>query len=220
MIERPDNRSYKLRGDRQTLAQENAYKRSWEKFGLDLAGTIDPVALFPGCSSYVMEIGTGMGEGTALIAEKFPENGFIGVEVHRPGVGALLGYIERMGLQNLRLMEEDAHIILRDHFADQTFDGFHLFFPDPWPKRRHYKRRIVQPEFLDLIHSKLKAGGFIHIATDWVPYAEWIEEIFTQSPLFTGGVIERPEWRPLTKFEGQGIRKGHTVTDLKYFRNS
>jgi tRNA (guanine-N7-)-methyltransferase len=219
MIERPDNRSYKLRGDRQTLAQENAYNRSWEKFGLELAGTIDPAVLFPGCSSYVMEIGTGMGEGTALIAEKFLETGFIGVEVHRPGVGALLGYIERMGLANLRLMEEDAHIILRDHFADHTFNGFHLFFPDPWPKRRHYKRRIVQPEFLSLTHSKLKSGGYIHIATDWVSYAEWIEEIFTQSPLFTGGVIERPEWRPVTKFEGQGIQKGHKVTDLKYFKN-
>jgi len=219
MIERPDNRSYKLRGDRQTLAQENAYNRSWEKFGLELAGTIDPAVLFPGCSSYVMGIGTGMGEGTALIAEKFLETGFIGVEVHRPGVGALLGYIERMGLANLRLMEEDAHIILRDHFADHTFNGFHLFFPDPWPKRRHYKRRIVQPEFLSLTHSKLKSGGYIHIATDWVPYAEWIEEIFTQSPLFRGGVIERPEWRPVTKFEGQGIRKGHKVTDLKYFKN-
>ncbi len=218
MIERPDNRSYKLRGDRQTLAQESAYKRSWKKFGIELQGSINLAALFPDTTVQVMEIGTGMGEGTALIAQQFPETGFIGVEVHRPGIGALLGYIERFGIKNLRLMEEDAHVILRDHFADQSFDAFHLYFPDPWPKRRHHKRRIVEPEFLALIHAKLKPAGYIHIATDWVPYAEWIQEIFAMSTLFTGGVIERPDWRPLTKFEGQGIRKGHTVTDLKYFK--
>ena len=220
MIERPDNRSYKLRGDRQTLAQENAYKRSWPKFGLPLEGTIDPLSIFPNSVARVMEIGTGMGEGTALIAQSFPETGFIGVEVHKPGIGALLGHVERLNLNNLRIMEEDVHIILQNHFADESFDGFHLYFPDPWPKRRHWKRRIVQPEFLQLIHSKLKKDGYIHIATDWVPYAEWIETIFSASPLFTGGVIERPEWRPLTKFEGQGVRKGHVVTDLKYYKQS
>lgn len=218
MIERPDNRSYKLRGDRQTLAQENAYRRSWQTFGIPLEGTIEPQALFPGSSQQIMEIGTGMGEGTALIAARFPETGFIGVEVHTPGIGALLGHIERLGLTNLRLISEDAHIILRNHFANQSFDAFHLFFPDPWPKRRHFKRRIVQPEFLSLIHTKLKSGGYIHIATDWVPYVEWIEDIFAASELFSGGKIPRPEWRPLTKFEGQGVRKGHIVTDLKYFK--
>ena len=218
MIERPDNRSYKLRGDRQTLAQENAYRRSWQTFGIPLEGTIDPKILFPNSSQQIMEIGTGMGEGTALIAANFPETGFIGVEVHTPGIGALLGHIERLELKNLRLISEDAHIILRNHFADNSFDAFHLFFPDPWPKRRHFKRRIVQPEFLSLIHSKLKSGGYIHIATDWVPYAEWIEDIFAASELFAGGKIQRPDWRPLTKFEGQGVRKGHTVTDLKYFK--
>lgn len=218
MIERPDNRSYKLRGDRQTLAQENAYRRSWQTFGIPLEGTIDPKTLFPNSSQQIMEIGTGMGEGTALIAANFPETGFIGVEVHTPGIGALLGHIERLGLKNLRLISEDAHIILRNHFASDSFDAFHLFFPDPWPKRRHFKRRIVQPEFLSLIHSKLKSGGYIHIATDWVPYAEWIEDIFAASELFAGGKIQRPDWRPLTKFEGQGVRKGHTVTDLKYFK--
>jgi len=218
MIERPDNRSYRLRGDRQTLAQENAYKRSWETFGIELSGTINPAELFPESSEQIMEIGTGMGEGTALIAAAFPNVGFIGVEVHKPGVGALLGYIERMNLKNLQLMEEDVHIILRDHFEDHSFNAFHLYFPDPWPKRRHHKRRIVQPEFLQLIHDKLKPGGYIHIATDWVPYAKWIEGIFSESPLFEGGEIARPDWRPLTKFEGQGIRKGHVVTDLKYFK--
>ncbi len=218
MIERPDNRSYRLRGDRQTLAQENAYKRSWSTFGIELAGTINPAELFPETSAQIMEIGTGMGEGTALIAVAFPDTGFIGVEVHKPGIGALLGYIERFELKNLMLIEEDVHIILQNHFANQSFDAFHLYFPDPWPKRRHHKRRIVQPEFLQLIHDKLKPGGYIHIATDWVPYAQWIEAVFAESQLFTGGKIDRPQWRPLTKFEGQGIRKGHVVTDLKYFK--
>ena len=218
MIERPDNRSYKLRGDRQTLAQENAYERSWPIFGIPLAGKINPAELFPESTAQIMEIGTGMGEGTALIAEAFPEIGFIGVEVHKPGIGALLGHIERLNLSNLRIMEEDVHLILSNHFDDNSFDAFHLFFPDPWPKRRHLKRRIVQPEFLELIHAKLKADGYIHIATDWVPYAESIEKVFASSPLFTGGKIDSPGWRPLTKFEKQGIRKGHVVTDLKYFK--
>ena len=218
MIERPDNRSYRLRGDRQTLAQENSYKRSWSAFGVELSGTIKPAELFPGTSVQIMEIGTGMGEGTALIAAAFPEIGYIGVEVHKPGVGALLGYIERMNLKNLLLIKEDVHMVLHNHFENQAFDAFHLYFPDPWPKRHHHKRRIVQPDFLQLIHDKLKPGGYIHIATDWVPYVQWIETIFAASSLFTGGKIDRPEWRPLTKFEGQGIGKGHVVTDLKYFK--
>ncbi len=121
MIERPDNRSYKLRGDRQTLAQENAYERSWLTFGISLDGLINPAELFPGSTAQIMEIGTGMGEGTAQIAEIFSDIGFIGVEVHKPGIGALLGHIERLELKNLRLVEEDAHIVLRDHIADKSF---------------------------------------------------------------------------------------------------
>jgi tRNA (guanine-N7-)-methyltransferase len=220
MIERPDNRSYKLRGERQTLAQENAYKRSWPIFGLAPIGKINPAALFPESMEQIMEIGTGMGEGTAQIAAAFPEIGFIGVEVHKPGIGALLGHMERLQVSNLRIIEEDAHIILQENLPDKSLDAFHLFFPDPWPKRRHFKRRIIQPEFLELIHGKLKDVGYIHIATDWVAYALWIQTIFEASLLFEGGVIERPDWRPLTKFEGQGLRKGHVVTDLKYFKRA
>ena len=218
MIERPDNRSYRLRGDRQTLAQQNAYKRSWAVYGIEPKGTISPVALYPGFSTFIMEIGTGMGEGTALIAAQFPDTGFIGVEVHAPGIGALLGYIERFGLKNLRLMQEDAHVILRDHFADQSLDGIHLFFPDPWPKTRHNKRRIVNDAFIDLAAKKIKAGGSISIATDWAPYALWIQGRFAHSTLFTGGEVERPDWRPLTRFEGQGIDKEHQVSDFLYLR--
>jgi tRNA (guanine-N7-)-methyltransferase len=115
-------------------------------------------------------------------------------------------------------MNEDARLLLEDNFADETFDAFHLYFPDPWPKVRHRKRRIVQEDFIKLIHRKLKPGGYIHIATDWVDYANWIEKKFAESKLFSGGKIDRPNFRPISKFEGQGIRKGHRVTDLKYFK--
>ena len=219
MIDRPDNRSYKLRGARATLAQSTAYENLWPKYGIPMSGEIDPAKVFPDFASRIMEIGTGMGESTALIAERFPKVGFFGVEVHEPGVGSLLWRAEAAGLTNLRIIQEDAHIILRDHFPDQSLDAFHLYFPDPWPKSRHWKRRIVQDDFLELIAVKLKAGGYIHIATDWAEYSQWIGNVFAQSTLFSGGVIERPEWRPLTKFEGKGIRKGHIVTDMKYFKN-
>ena len=165
-----------------------------------------------------MEIGTGMGEATAEIARTFPETGFIGVELHRPGLGALLNKINEYQLTNLKLMSEDARVLLEENFQDQSLDAFHLYFPDPWPKVRHRKRRIVQDEFVSLIHRKLKPGGYIHIATDWVEYAEWIKKKFENSKLFTGGEIERPQFRPISKFEGQGIIKGHKVTDLKYFK--
>ncbi len=118
----------------------------------------------------------------------------------------------------MRVIQGDAHLILHEMIQDQSLDGFHLFFPDPWPKKRHHKRRIVNSDFLALIAPKLKADGFIHIATDWVPYAEWIEEVFAASPLFAGGKVERPSWRPVTRFEGQGITKDHQVHDFRYVK--
>ena len=124
--------------------------------------------------------------------------------------------IEELGLKNIRIMETDVHPLFEQHLSDQSLDGIHLFFPDPWQKKKHHKRRIINPEFLALIAPKIKAGGFIHIATDWVPYAEVIEEVFAASAVFKGGVVDRPEWRPLTRFEGQGLTKDHQVTDLRY----
>ena len=217
-MERPANRSFRLRGTRMTDGQAQAYEKYWDIYSLSENEKISPREVFPELKSVVMEIGTGMGEATAEIAKTFPEIGFIGVELHKPGLGSLLNRIAEYELKNVRLICEDARVLLEENFPDDSLDGFHLYFPDPWPKVRHWKRRIVQKEFVELIHKKLKPGGYIHIATDWVAYAEWIKQRFAESGLFGGGEIEKPVYRPTTKFEGQGIRKGHRVTDLKYIK--
>ena len=218
-MERPDNRSYRLRGARATPAQEAAYRALWEKYGLEPDSKLNLKELFPHSSRIIMEIGTGMGEASAEIVRNDPETGFLAIEVHKPGVGALMNMANKNGSENLRIIEEDAHLVLQHWIEDDSLDAIHLFFPDPWPKTKHKKRRIVQEPFLQLIAPKIKAGGYIHIATDWLEYASWIADVFKNSTLFSGGVIERPDFRPISKFEGQGLRKGHTVTDFRFFKN-
>ena len=219
-MEEPTVRSYRIRGTRITGPQQIALDKHWGDYGIEQSqDRIDLQQLFPEAKEVIMEIGFGMGEATALIGKAFPDKGFIAVDVHRPGVGKLFALIHEHGLTNLRVIQGDVHLVLHDMFDDKSFDGVHLFFPDPWPKKRHNKRRIVNAEFLALIASKIKDGGFIHIATDWVPYAEWIEEVFASSHLFDGGKIDRPDWRPTTRFEGQGITKEHQVNDFRYFKN-
>ena len=217
-MERPANRSFRLRGTRMTDGQAQAYEKYWSIYSLPENEKINPNEVFPDSKSVIMEIGTGMGEATAEIAKTFPEIGFIGVELHKPGLGSLLNRINEYQLKNVRLVCEDARVLLEEFVDDNALDGFHLYFPDPWPKVRHWKIRIVQKEFVELIHKKLKSNGYIHIATDWVAYADWIRQRFDESKLFIGGEIEKPEYRPTTKFEGQGLRKGHRVTDLKYIK--
>ena len=218
-MEEPTVRSYRIRGTRITGPQQIALDKHWGDYGIEQSQNhVDLRTLFPNAKEIIMEIGFGMGEATALIGKAFPEKGFIAVDVHRPGVGKLFALIHEHGLTNLRVIQGDVHLVLNDMFADKSFDAIHLFFPDPWPKKRHHKRRIVNAEFLSLISAKIKAGGYIHIATDWVPYAEWIEEVFAASTLFEGGKIERPDWRPVTRFEGQGITKDHLVNDFRYFK--
>ena len=216
-MEQDSVRTYRLRGSRITGPQQSALDKYWDIYGMEYSENfIDIPGLFPDVKNVILEIGFGMGEATALIGRDFPDTGFVAVEVHKPGIGKLMARIEELELKNIRIIEGDAHPILKTMIADKSVDGVHLFFPDPWPKKRHNKRRIVNQEFLKLVHSKIKDGGFIHIATDWVPYAEWIQAVFAASPLFTGGVVERPEWRPVTRFEGQGITKDHQVNDLRY----
>ena len=218
-MEEPTVRSYRIRGSRITGPQQLALDKHWGSYGIEASDQVlDFARLFPDSKEVILEIGFGMGEATALIGQAFPEKGFLAVDVHRPGVGKLFLLIHEYGLKNLRVIQGDAHLIMHNMIADQSLDGVHLFFPDPWQKKKHNKRRIVNANFLAQVASKLKPGGFIHIATDWVPYAEHIQEVFAPSALFTGGVVERPEWRPITRFEGQGITKDHQVNDLRYFK--
>ena len=219
-MEQSSIRTYRLRGSRITGPQQSALDKYWDAYGIEYSTEfLNITSLFPTAEQVVLEIGFGMGEATALIARDFPNTGFLAVEVHKPGIGKLMARVEELALSNIRIIEGDAHPIITTMIPDKSVDGVHLFFPDPWPKKRHNKRRIVNAEFLALIHPNIKDGGFFHIATDWVPYAEYIEEVFAASPLFTGGVVERPEWRPVTRFEGQGITKDHQVTDLRYTKN-
>ena len=218
-MERPSVRSYSIRDSRITQAQREAKDELQAIYGIPVeAKKINLREIFPTSEKIIMEIGFGMGEATAIIAKNHPNNGYIAVDVHPPGIGKLLARIVENDLKNLRVIEDDVHVVLPYMFDDESLDGIHLYFPDPWPKKKHNKRRIVNAGFLALIHPKLKKDGFIHVATDWVPYAENIEEVFAASDLFTGGVIEKPESRPVTRFEGQGIDKDHRVTDLMYFR--
>jgi tRNA (guanine-N7-)-methyltransferase len=218
-MERPSVRSYSIRGSRITQAQRAAKDELQAIYGIAIEEKkVNLKEIFPTSEKIIMEIGFGMGEATAIIAKNHPNNGYIAVDVHPPGIGKLLGRIVDNGLTNLRVIEDDVHIVLPHMFEDESLDAIHLYFPDPWPKKKHNKRRIVNDGFLALIHPKLKKDGYIHIATDWVPYAISMQEVFAASSLFTGGVIEKPESRPVTRFEGQGIDKDHQVTDLMYFR--
>lgn len=212
-------RTYKLRGARITPAQEGAIERLGNRFLIPISQSqIDIRLLFPEAKRRVLEIGSGMGEATASMAAADPESAIIAFEVHRPGVGSLLWRIEKLGLTNLRIVHADVNEVLRERFADESFDEIRIYFPDPWPKLRHHKRRLLQGEFLPLLASKLRSGGLLHIATDWQPYAHWITSEFTRSKDFEGGVVPRPEQRPLTRFEEQGITKEHLVTDFFYYK--
>ena len=218
-MERPSVRSYSIRGSRITEAQRAAKDALQMVHGIEFTQQeITLSEIFPTSEKVIMEIGFGMGEATAIIAKNHPNNGYIAVDVHPPGIGKLLARIVENDLTNLKVIEEDVHMVLQHMIPDESLDGIHLFFPDPWPKKKHNKRRIVNEGFLALIHPKIKNGGFIHVATDWVPYAESIQQVFAGSTLFTGGVIEKPDWRPVTRFEGQGIDKDHAVNDMMYIK--
>jgi tRNA (guanine-N7-)-methyltransferase len=212
-------RSYKLRGRRITEGQQEAWDRLWPIFGIEYSDRkINLAELFPNSERIIMEIGFGMGEATAQIALSDPTTGYLAVEVHRPGIGKLLLRIEELELKNVRTIEGDAFEVFEQMILDSSLDGVHLFFPDPWPKARHFKRRIVNQEFIAAVAAKLKPGAFFHIATDWQPYAEWITEEFTKQTFFTGGEVQRPDWRPLTRFEDQGINKEHPVADFRFIK--
>jgi tRNA (guanine-N7-)-methyltransferase len=202
-------RSFVLRQGRTTPAQQRALDELAPRYGIPFG---EPIV---SDKPLVLEIGSGMGETTLEIAKAHPEADFVAVEVHGPGVGSLLNRIEKDGLKNLRLVRHDAVEVLERMVADGSLAAVHLFFPDPWPKKRHHKRRLVQPAFVSLLRQKLKVGGVLHVATDWPEYATWIEEAFAGWEKASRGFAERPT----TKFEARGRKLGHPIRDL-YFRNS
>ncbi len=207
-----------------TAGQADALRRLWPKWGLDIDGrALDLVELFGDDRPVVLEIGFGMGEATARMAAADPGTNVLAVDVHTPGQGNLLNLADLDGLSNIRVANGDAIILLREMLAPGSLDGLRVYFPDPWPKKRHHKRRLIQPEFLTLAASRLRAGAIVHCATDWEPYAEQMLEVLTADPEFEntcadGGFAPRPGFRPLTRFEGQGLDKGHVVNDLLFRR--
>jgi tRNA (guanine-N7-)-methyltransferase len=170
-------------------------------------------------SRKILEIGFGMGDATAQIAQTLPDADFLAVEVHTPGVGSLLKHMEELALTNIRIIQHDAVEVIQNMLADASLDGVHIFFPDPWHKKRHHKRRLIQAEFVKLLCSKLKIGGYLHVATDWQEYAEWVLEVLHAEPQLQNtaeNYAEKPSYRPLTKFEDRGIKLGHGVWDLMF----
>jgi tRNA (guanine-N7-)-methyltransferase len=219
-------RSFVRREGRMTHAQREALRTLWPRFGVDYApALLDPDALFARHAPRVIEIGFGMGQSLAQMAQARPDTDFLGIEVHRPGVGNLLNLIERHHLCNVRILCHDAVEVLQHCIPDDSIDCVQLFFPDPWPKKRHHKRRLVQSDFVELIRRKLRPGGILHLATDWQDYAEHMLGVMRQATGFTnlsarGEFMPRPAYRPLTKFEQRGQRLGHGVWDLMFRRSA
>ncbi|MEX0605122.1 MAG: tRNA (guanosine(46)-N7)-methyltransferase TrmB [Marinobacter sp.] len=219
-------RSFVLRQGRMTAGQKSAYERCWPKFGLTREhGMIDPRQVFGREALLTLEIGFGMGQSLADMAEAAPEQDFIGVEVHLAGVGALLKEVEDRGLQNVRVYAIDANEVIDFCLPDASLDQVMLFFPDPWHKKRHHKRRLVQHDFVQRIRHKLRVGGVFHLATDWENYAEHMMEVLSASEGFAnaetdGEFSPKPDYRPVTKFEKRGERLGHGVWDLMFRRTN
>ncbi len=216
-------RTFHPRRGRVTAAQGDAINRLWPQWGLDIDGTpLDLAALFGTADLPVtLEIGFGMGDATAQMAAADPATGILAVDVHTPGQGNLLCLAERNGLSNIRVGNGDAVILLRDMLQPGSLAGLRVFFPDPWPKARHHKRRMIQPEFVSLAVSRLAPGAVVHCATDWEPYAEQMLEVLSAEPELRNaydGYAPRPDFRPMTKFERQGLAKGHVVNDLLFIR--
>lgn len=228
----PDNpkhprqiRSFVKRQGRMTQGQSRALESLIPDYGVDhIEGKFDYAAIFGRQAETVLEIGFGMGQSLVAQAGNHPEINYLGVEVHLPGVGSLLNAMEAEGLENLRVSGEDAVVLLRDHIDTDSLDGIQIFFPDPWHKKRHHKRRLIQPEFVTELAKRLKPGGFIHLATDWENYAEQMLEVLSSEALLkntseTDDYVPRPDSRPLTKFEQRGHRLGHGVWDLMFTKN-
>jgi len=217
-------RSFVRRAGRQTRAQERALRDLWPRFGLPAptegaSPILDLEAAFGRAAPTVLEVGFGNGDALVGMAAESPERNFLGVDVHAPGVGHCLLAIERLGLRNVRLLMQDAVEVLRERLADNSLAGVHLYFPDPWHKKRHHKRRLVQPDFVAVLAARLAPGGYVHVATDWPDYAQHIEAVFAGSGAFRpAGPALMPGNRPHTRFEARGERLGHPIREMIYAR--
>ena len=213
-------RSFVLRQGRVSVAQARACAQLLPRYGIPYAPQpLDLERTFGRSAPKILEIGFGMGETTAAIAAAHPENDYLGIEVHTPGVGSLLKLIDERSVGNLRLIQHDAVEVLREMIAPGALDGAHIFFPDPWPKKRHHKRRLVQPDFVALLASRIKPGGYVHLATDWQEYAEQMLAVLSAEPMLANtaaGYAPRPHYRPQTKFETRGLKLGHGVWDVVF----
>ena len=216
-------RSFVLRQGRLTKGQAHALETGWPNYGVEYGlQRLDLKKLFSRADSKkILEIGFGMGDATAKIAQTLPDCDFVAVEVHTPGVGSLLKLIHEADITNIRIVQHDVVEVLHNMLADDSLDGVHIFFPDPWHKKRHHKRRLIQAEFVKLLCAKLKVGAYIHVATDWQEYAEWVLDVLnaeSQLQNTAKDYAEKPAYRPLTKFENRGIQLGHGVWDLVFTR--
>lgn len=219
--------SFVQRGERMTVGQERAWDTHWEKMGNDVKslpeGPLDFTSWFGRSAPVLLEIGSGMGETTSQLVAAAPELNYVAVEVYKPGLAQLLLRAEHLGgLGNLRVLRGDAVDLLTDHIAPASLHGVRIFFPDPWPKKKHHKRRLVQPEFVSLVASRLEPGGVLHLATDWENYAEQMLEVCSGERLLTNvhdGWAPRPDWRPVTKFEQRAVNEGRISHDLMFRRN-
>jgi tRNA (guanine-N7-)-methyltransferase len=218
----PPIRSFVLRQGRVSNAQRRAVDTLSSVYGIAYApDALEFEQVFGRRAPTILEIGFGMGETTARIAQTHPENNYLGIEVHTPGVGSLLKLIAEAGLKNLRLIQHDAVEVIGHMIAPGSLAGAHIFFPDPWPKKRHHKRRLIQPAFVALLTSRLGPGAYVHAATDWQEYAEQILAVFSAEPALANtaaGFAPRPDYRPLTKFESRGLKLGHGVWDIIFRR--
>lgn len=208
-----------MRGGHITEAQRTHRERLFPKWGIAYRPeALDLHEVFQRIGPTILEIGFGMGETTAAIAQAHPEWNILAVDVYRPGVGALLRRIEQDGLSNIRILEWDAVEILDQMIMRESLDAVHIYFPDPWPKKRHHKRRLIQPAFIALLIERIRQGGILHMATDWPDYAEQMLAVCSAQPQLENqagsGFSPRPPWRPQTKFEARGLRLGHPVADL------
>lgn len=215
-------RSYVLREGRMTSRQKRALAELWSKFGIECREQLlDFEKIFARKAPLVLEIGFGMGQSLLQMARQHPQHNYVGIEVHAPGVGALLADLHEEGIENIRVIQQDAVEVLEHCIADNSLDKVQIYFPDPWPKKRHHKRRLIQPEFVALLIQKLKSNGTIHLATDWQNYAEHMLEVLSAAKFLENiagekQFMENKNLRPITKFEKRGERLGHDVWDLLF----